>query len=176
MGAMAHDKGSETRRVKIWARWLLAAYLLVLLWLVLFKLSLDWGAVVRDYGIRDLSLVPFAHASWATRSELIDNVLAFVPFGLLAEVTVKRLSLWWKLGAMFLVSVVLETTQYVLSIGFTDITDVMTNTLGGLLGLLLYGGARRLVAERKLDIAVTVAGTVLLVAVVLYRLLFLRFR
>ncbi len=162
--------------MKVWARFLLAAYLVVLMWLVLFKLSLDWGAVVRDYGIREISLVPFAYASWDTRSELIDNVLAFVPFGLLANVTLKRISLWWKLAGICLVSVAFETTQYVVSIGFTDITDVMTNTLGGLIGLLLYGGGRRLVAERKLDIAVTAAGTVLLVVVVLYRLLFLKFR
>jgi glycopeptide antibiotics resistance protein len=77
---------------------------------------------------------------------------------------------------MCVVSVAFETVQYVLSIGFTDITDVMTNTLGGVLGLVLYRSARRFVADPKLDADVTVAGTVLLLAVVLYRLLFLKFR
>lgn len=162
--------------MRVWARVLFAAYVVVLVWLVLFKLTPDWGAVIQHYRIRDLSLVPFAHASWAGRSEIIDNVLAFVPFGVLAEVTVKRVRTWWKLAAICLVSVAFETTQYVLAIGFTDTTDVLTNTAGGLLGLLLYRVLRRVVAERVLDAVVTVTGTVLLVAAVSYRLMFLRFR
>lgn len=162
--------------MRVWARLLLAAYLAVLVWLVLFKLSLDWGAVLREYQIRELNLVPFAHASWGIRSETVANVLAFVPFGLLTQVTLKRGSLWWKLLGIFLVSVVFETTQYVLAIGVTDITDVLTNTMGGLLGLLLYRATRRVLPERSLDIGVTIGGTVLLIAVVAYRLLFLRFR
>lgn len=162
--------------MRVWARLLLAAYLVVLVWLVVFKLALGWGAVLRAHQIRELNLVPFAHATWGIRSETVDNVLAFVPFGLLAQVTIKRVSTWWKLLGICLVSVVFETTQYVLAIGVTDITDVLTNTMGGLLGLLLYRATRRVLAERNLDICVTVGGTLLLVAVVAYRLLFLKFQ
>ena len=36
------------------------------------------------------------------------------------------------------ISLLLEITQYILAIGSSDITDLITNTAGGLLGCLLY--------------------------------------
>ena len=35
-------------------------------------------------------------------------------------------------------SFLLETMQYILAVGRSDITDVLTNTAGGLLGLAVY--------------------------------------
>jgi glycopeptide antibiotics resistance protein len=160
--------------VRAWSRVLLAAYLAVLLWVVLFKLSYDVVAVVRDYRTRSLNLLPFAGVSWAHDGELISNVVVFLPLGVLLGVVLTRLAWWWKLAVAFLVSVALETTQYVLAIGTTDITDVITNTLGALVGLVLYDVAARYVAREKLDRVVVVAGTVLLVAGVLLRVLVLR--
>lgn len=160
--------------MRAWSRVLLAAYLAVLLWVVLFKLSYDVAAVVRDYRTRSLNLLPFGGVSWAHDGELISNVVVFLPLGVLLGVVLTRLAWWWKLGVAFLVSVALETTQYVLAIGTTDITDVITNTLGALVGLVLYDVAARYVAREKLDRVVVVAGTVLLVAGVLLRVLVLR--
>ena len=51
---------------------------------------------------------------------------------------------------------------------------MITNTLGALVGLVLYDVAARYVAREKLDRVVVVAGTVLLVAGVLLRVLVLR--
>ena len=45
-------------------------------------------------------------------------------------------------------SFLLETTQYVLAIGRSDITDVLTNTAGGLLGLIVYLMVARLIGNR----------------------------
>ena len=45
-----------------------------------------------------------------------------------------------KLLAVVALSVTYEVLQYVLAIGASDITDVITNTLGGAAGLLLFMG------------------------------------
>lgn len=45
-------------------------------------------------------------------------------------------------------SFLIETLQYVLAIGRSDITDVLTNTAGGLLGLAIYSMAARLIGNR----------------------------
>ena len=45
-------------------------------------------------------------------------------------------------------SLLLETTQYVLAIGRSDITDILTNTAGGLLGLVVYSMIVRLLGDR----------------------------
>lgn len=45
-------------------------------------------------------------------------------------------------------SFLLETMQYILAAGCSDITDVLTNAAGGLLGLIVYLMAARLIGNR----------------------------
>ena len=45
-------------------------------------------------------------------------------------------------------SLLLETAQYILAVGRSDITDLLTNTTGGLLGIALYGIMVRLLKNR----------------------------
>lgn len=94
--------------------------------------------------------------------ELVENILIFVPFGVYAGMLVKERS-WWKVilaGAGF--SLILETLQYVFAIGASDITDVINNTLGAALGMLLWKGFHRIAGERSFMIAQVIAtiGTV----------------
>lgn len=155
---------------------LLVAYLLLVVWVVLFKLSYDPVAVVRDYGTRSLNLVPFAGVSWRRASETISNVVAFVPLGVLLSMVAPRLAWWWRVLVWALLSVAFETTQYVLAIGTTDITDVISNTTGALVGVGLYEGAVRLGRRRAVDAVVLALGTVVLVAILLLRVFLLRVR
>ena len=45
-------------------------------------------------------------------------------------------------------SFLLETMQYILAVGCSDITDVLTNATGGLLGLIVYLMVVRLIGNR----------------------------
>lgn len=155
---------------------LLIAYLLILSWLVLFKFSFDLFSVIVDHQTRGLNLIPFAGLSRGTLREMIDNFVVFIPFGLLLGVNFKRISFWRKLAFVFIFSLAAEVIQFVLAIGTTDITDVITNTFGGLLGLMLYDVGKRYVDNAKLDRFVTVVGMVLLVALILLRVLVFRVR
>src|SRR5678816_35438 len=94
-----------------WA--LFVAYLLILLWLVLFKFSYDPLAVIRDFQTRSLNLIPFARTH---TSEMI----------------------WNKVAVIFAFSLAVELIQVALAIGVADITDIIMNTLGGSLGLAGY--------------------------------------
>jgi glycopeptide antibiotics resistance protein len=58
--------------VKLLSKTLLALYLLILLWLVLFKFSLDLSSVL-DYQTRSLNLIPFADFSRNSLREMIFN-------------------------------------------------------------------------------------------------------
>jgi glycopeptide antibiotics resistance protein len=143
-------------------RALFVAYLAVLLWLVLFKFSIHPTAVLNEHS-RSLNLVPFAGADKLARSEMIYNVLAFVPLGVLLSANVKRATFGQKFACVLAVSVAVETIQWVFAIGASDITDVITNTFGGLMGLLIYFAANRNVATEKLDRFIGIAGSALLV-------------
>jgi len=71
-------------------------------------------------------------------SEMLENFIVFIPLGLLLGIVFREANLWKKLAFIFGFSLAIETIQYLLAIGVSDITDVITNTLGGLLGLMIY--------------------------------------
>ena len=60
----------------------------------------------------------------------------------------QKVKLYAKIMMIAGTSFLLETTQYVLAIGRSDITDVLTNTAGGLLGLIVYLMVARLIGNR----------------------------
>ncbi|MEP6481690.1 MAG: VanZ family protein [Rhodoglobus sp.] len=58
---------------------------------------------------------------------------------------------WWRPFLIFVgASLVLEVVQYLISVGIADVTDVITNTLGGLAGFGLLRLMRRRVTTRTL--------------------------
>ena len=64
------------------ARTVFTFYILALLWLVLFKFSYDFAAVL-GMQIHTVNLVPFADYSRANVREMLYNFAVFIPFGLL---------------------------------------------------------------------------------------------
>ena len=169
-------KPSATNFIKLASKAVLALYIFTLLWLVLFKLSFDLPSVLLDYQSRSLNLIPFLGFSRGNGKEIIENFIIFIPFGLLLSVDLKRLSFWRKLAIMFIVSLAVETLQFVFAIGTTDITDVITNTFGGFIGLVLYDVCHKYVDEDKLDRFIVVAAASVLILLLLLRIFVLRVR
>lgn len=114
---------------------LLGIYFLLLVWIILFKLSFSFSDLET---LRSINLIPFYYSNQTSfhLSEVMDNVLIFIPLGIL----LKMLNIENKkiifLG--FILSFTLETMQFILSIGASDITDIITNTIGTIVGLFLY--------------------------------------
>ena len=72
-------------------------------------------------------------------SEILLNVLLFVPFGFLTPLSTERLQKWWKvlfLGLCF--SLFIELLQVSLHRGYFDIGDLMHNTIGTIIGFLVW--------------------------------------
>lgn len=157
----------EIQKVKVLSRTLFAAYLLMLLWLVLFKFSYDPIAVVRDFQTRSLNLIPFARSH---TNEVVSNIIAFIPFGVMLGVDLKHLPFKYKITAIFGFSLAVEVIQFALAIGVSDITDVIMNTLGGFSGLALYYFVSKWVVDKYLDGSILAAGTVILVTILYLRI------
>jgi glycopeptide antibiotics resistance protein len=129
-------------------RVVLGIYVLVLAWVVLLKLHTgDFGDLV---GRRSVNLVPFGGtgAGGLGRSELAVNVLAFVPLGMLAYLAARQRSFARMLLLVVGVSLVFEVVQYVVGIGTSDVTDVLTNAAGGLVGTGFAWLGLRLLGDR----------------------------
>ena len=75
--------------------------------------------------------------------QLVLNVVMMIPFGFLLP-TLKRRGFWCCLGWTLVVTLSIELMQPLLSAARrSDITDVITNTRGGVVGYLLYLPLRR---------------------------------
>lgn len=161
--------------MKLLSKALFAVYLLILLWLVLFKLSFNLS-LISDYQ-RSINLIPFVFLSeQGNLREMIYNCAVFIPFGLLLSVNFKRAGFWRKLAYVLIFSFSAEAAQFVFAIGASDITDLITNTFGGFLGLILYDLGSKFIKNEKLDRFIVIAGTVLLALFVLLRVLFFNVR
>ena len=164
---------------KVLSGGLLASYLMILIWLVLFKFSYDISTVL-EYNHRSLNLIPFAASSKShggfNYGEIILNCIFFIPFGLLLNVNFKKPGFLPKLAIIVGFSLVVELIQYILAIGASDITDLITNSVGGILGLKLYDLLNKYIRTEKLDRVIIAVGILLLVLVLTIRIKFLHFR
>lgn len=162
----------EKRRTAI----LFALYGLILIWIVLFKMSFSLEEISMLRTERSVNWIPFHYATEVTRfhrKEVFLNVLIFVPVGI-----------WLKMFALptrkavllgLITSLALEACQFLFVIGASDITDLLTNTLGTAVGVCLYALLRKLFPNKqKTDRFINTAATAaLLLFTALTVLLFL---
>ena len=124
-------------------------YLALLVWIILFKLQFSISDLDK---IRSINCIPFHYDKEIGvafhLTEVLENVLIFVPMGIYLQMLMPKVKLYAKIMMIAGTSFLLETTQYVLAIGRSDITDILTNTAGGLLGLIVYLMVARLIGNR----------------------------
>lgn len=121
---------------------LLILYLIILTWLILFKMEIHLG-MLFSMRYRTINLIPF-NGSLITNgkinlSEIILNILVFVPFGVYISMLKDEWSFFQKVLPAFCVSLAYEVLQFIFGIGASDITDLLGNTIGGIIGILLFG-------------------------------------
>jgi len=127
------------------------------------------GSVVRDSGSSGVSLmIPAQYRNiqrtwlqspcgafelhWGYVQDILVNVVGFVPFGfalslfLVSASRVRRVGAWAIFGGLC-VSLVIETLQVYLPTRNSDLTDVLTNTLGASLGAAIYALWRRRILQ-----------------------------
>lgn len=144
---------------------LLMVYLLALTWIILFKLQMDFSNL-RDMNYRSVNLIPFAGSGIVNDrvdvSEILLNVAAFVPFGIYVSMLKPDGGFWKKVLPIFCD----EVMQYVLAIGGSDITDLIGNTLGGVVGIGVFAVLYRLFGRKVIKVLNVLAliGTVAAVA------------
>lgn len=144
-------------------------YLIALFWIILFKLNVPFSNMEN---IRKISLIPFSDMNGEFAfSEIIMNVVIFVPLGIYSGILFKRWIFRKKLFLFFLISLICEGFQFVLGVGVSDITDIINNTLGGIIGLMIYIGIEKVFknsvkAQKFINIIATI-GTILIILLLL---------
>jgi glycopeptide antibiotics resistance protein len=154
-------------------RVLMAIYLIGLFWIIVFKFNIPFSYMG---GTRSANLVPFAAPTRVNGrvdyGEMILNVLIFVPLGMYSGALNTRWAMGKQLVLFFLISLACEGTQYVLAVGAFDITDIINNMFGGLIGWMIYKGLEKMSGDanraQKIVNLVTAIGTISLVSLLLY--------
>jgi glycopeptide antibiotics resistance protein len=114
-------------------------YVATLIWIIVFKLNIDFSYMGQK---RSMNLIPFDKPliinGKADLGEIIMNILIFVPLGIYFDILFKKWHFLKKLIVVALTSLILESSQYILAIGAFDITDIITNTTGGIIGIAVF--------------------------------------
>jgi glycopeptide antibiotics resistance protein len=142
-------------------------YLIVLGWILLFKLGVRFSYMQN----RAINLVPFSEPLILNGKidfgEIIMNVLIFVPLGVYAGIIFKKWFFGKILFCFFSVSLIVEGLQFLLRVGAFDITDTITNTLGGVIGLMIFKATGKALKDgaktQKIINAIAVIGTVVVI-------------
>ena len=107
-----------------------------------------------------VALKDLFNGSKMRRSELFSNFAVFVPFGICLEecfaTAKRRFGFWRRIGWATLIGLALslcvECLQWVLRVGFFELTDLVLNTLGAFAGAALAGVGRMCwVSEQRLS-------------------------
>ncbi|NHE56481.1 VanZ family protein [Cyclobacterium plantarum] len=117
-------------------------------------------------GIKSTNFIPFNEPVIFTGENIL-NVLVFVPLGIYIGALFTRWIFGKKNFFLFLLSLLVEDLQYLFRIGAFDVTDLMTNTLGGVIGLLVFSGLERAfhngIKAQKFINFIAVPATILLI-------------
>ena len=146
---------------------LLIIYLIALYWILLFKLGVKFSGRAN----RSVNLIPFHKPlivnGQADISEIILNVVIFVPLGIYAGILFQHWTFGRKLLLFFLASFLVEGLQFILAVGAFDVTDIIANTFGGVIGLLVFYAMEKVfnnsVKAQKIINGIAAIGTVLMI-------------
>ena len=110
-------------------------------WIVLLFYSyllIDTVFFARD-ARRSINLIPFDMiAEQGFTLNVYGNILMFVPLGLYFANFMKQFHFRKVFGAIIGTSLSIEVLQYIFKRGASDIDDLLLNTVGGLIGIVIY--------------------------------------
>lgn len=152
---------------------LFTIYFFLLIWILLFKMSFSLDEL---YGRRSINIIPFLGTAMVNgklhTSEIINNILIFVPVGIYTCMLKQDWSITKKISVAFFISLAVEVLQFVLAIGATDITDLIGNTIGGVIGIGVFYLFTRLFKNKTINIlnilaSISTVGLVSLISILL---------
>lgn len=140
-------KKENKKRIFVAKFLLFVAYVMLLCYFLFFAESMGRTFSERQY---HYNLEPFKEIKrfWQYRHSLgfmsvalnlAGNVIVFIPFGAFLPVLFVRCRrMWSTLLLSFEISLCVEVVQLVCKVGSFDVDDIILNTLGGLLGYIIY--------------------------------------
>ncbi len=128
-------------------------YMVALIYLLFFAESYGRAAGLEEYRynliplreIRRYLRYPKILGTYAVLTNLVGNVIGFLPLGAILPVLKGSMRRFWKVALLsFEFSALIEVTQLITKVGCFDVDDIILNTLGGMLGYGVFAVCNRL--------------------------------
>lgn len=161
--AWNYNRGSASQRMTMTRKkshtvLLISTIILILFFTFIVRETFE----VRHVGSRGVCLTPFSELYKLFTAQnhsfyfwqIVLNILLFIPFGFILSCNLhiyrrtKHLFLPILLSGLF-VSISVELLQYITSRGFTEIDDVINNTVGSIIGWLAYDRMLKAVKRKR---------------------------
>lgn len=146
-------KKETKKKIQIVSAGLFLLYLICLTYFLFFAESLGRSYTEREYTY-NLHLFKEISRFWTYREELgmtavlaniVGNVICFIPFGAILPVLNRKARNFFLIFALsFEFSLLVECAQLISKVGSFDVDDLFLNTLGGVIGFLIFTICNRL--------------------------------
>ena len=132
-----------------------AVYIILLIWVVIFKWTNYISVEESIITFRELNLVERLYACKQSffGFNIIDimlNVILFIPLGLFFKLIFRRKYLVILTGGIF--SFIFEISQFLTCIGMFNMFDIIANTTGCVLGYVLFLFFEKIINKRFVNI------------------------
>jgi len=151
-------------------------YIIMLFKIILFK-GITIAKLFGNYQkLRSINVIPFkTMVDYFTVnkgigflravSNVFGNLIVFIPLGYFLPTINKRFSKFkYLIITVISFSLFFEVMQYILGIGSSDVDDLILNTIGGIIGYILYRALHKLVAKEYVFNTAIICATVLFFA------------
>ena len=119
-------------------------YVLLLSWIIVLKFRINISDLKY---IRKINLIPFRANNL---KEATVNLILFVPLGMYLKYLFKdKDKKILNVLVIALTSLFYEVLQYIFHIGVSDITDIIINVIGGVIGILLINVITKIINKLK---------------------------
>lgn len=154
---------------------LFIVYFMMLTWIIVFKMELSMSNLVAE---RSINLIPFKESvivnGKISFSEIIDNAIVFIPVGVFTAMLADNLKFIKMTAVPFGISLFYEITQYIFAVGACDVTDLINNTLGGIVGILIFKLRRKVLGDKAYKVVnIFFIVCVVLIVIMMGALIFL---
>lgn len=140
----------QSKKQTRWTLGLFLIYFVVIIWVIVFKMSFSIHDLPQ---LRSINLIPYGGSAIVNQqvdfSEIYMNILAFVPFGIYLAMLKPNSAIVKLVAIVGFTSLSIEVIQYLFTIGASDITDLIGNTFGGLLGILVDRVSVKILKSRQ---------------------------
>ena len=161
---MTEDDMDITQRIRKLTVSTFVFYIIILLWVTILKCNMEASIhgvriFLEPMSIRDRFIYATSYFELDDSiTSMLLNVFIFIPFGILVPLLRGKAAVLTTTAMAFLTTLAIESTQLIIAFGYFTYMDLICNTLGAALGIIIFAILRKLLSDDATIRALTVSN------------------